>query len=118
MKLSHVREGVQGHVVAMSVACRLHWKCAENGGLSACLWRGVSSAAACMGAEHAYVVSQRGAFKMHIGAIDAPTANCWRWRCWGKCAHMLVEVRVAGDRRADGSVRGVRGSRMMTCGYK
>ena len=92
MKLSHAREGARGHVVAMSVARRLHWKSAENGGLSACLWRGVSSAAACMGGEYAYVVSKRGAFKMHIGAIDAPTANCWRSRCRGKCAHMLVDA--------------------------
>ena len=90
MKLSHVREGVQGHVVAMSVVRWLHWKSAENGGLSACLRCGASAAAACMGGEHAYVVSKRGGFKMHIGAIGAPTANCWRWRCWGKCAQMRL----------------------------
>ena len=46
--------------------------------------------------EDAYVVSKRGAFKMHIGAIEAPTANCWRSRCWGKCAHMLAEVCLVG----------------------
>ena len=75
---------------AMCAARWLHWKSAENGGLSACLWRGVSSAAACMGGEHAHVVSKRGGFKMHIGVIEAPIANCWKSRCWGKCAHMLV----------------------------
>ena len=81
----------------MSATCRLHGKSAENGGLSACLWRGASAAAACMGGADAYVVSKRGAFKMHIGAIEARTANCWRWRCWGKCAHMLVEVCLVLD---------------------
>ena len=74
----------------MSMACRLHWKCVENGGLSACLQCGASVATACMGGADAHVVSKRGAFKMHIGAIEAPTANCWRWRCWGKCAHMWL----------------------------
>ena len=103
MKLSHAREGVRGHVVAMSVARQLHWKSAENGGLSACLWRGVSSAAACMGGGDAHVVSKRGAFKMHIGAIEAPTANCWRSRCRGKCAHMLVDA--CGGRSSGGRVR-------------
>ena len=84
----------------MSVACRLHWKCAENSGLSACLLCGASVAVACVGGEDAYVVSKRGAFKMHIGAIGTLTANCWRWRCWGKCAHMLVEVCLVGGRQA------------------
>ena len=71
-----------------------------------------------MGGGDAHVVSKRGAFKMHIGAIKAPTANCWRSCCRGKCAHMLVDACVVGDRQADGSVRGGRGSRVMTCGYK
>ena len=92
MKLSHVREGVRGHVVAMSVARRLHWKSAEKGCLSACLPCGASVAAACTGGVDAHVVSKRGAFKMHIGAIEAPPSNCWRSRRWGKCAHMLVDV--------------------------
>ena len=96
MKLSYEREGARGHVVAMSVARRLHWKSAENGGLSACLPCGASVAAVCMGGGDAHVVSQRGVFKMHIGAIEAPTANCWRTRCRGKCAHMLVEVCLVG----------------------
>lgn len=102
----------------MSVARRLSWKSAENGGLSACLQCGASVAAACMGGADAHVVSKRGAFKMHIGAIEAPPSNCWRSRCWGKCAHMLVEACVVGGRQADGFVRGGRGSRVMTCGYK
>ena len=102
----------------MSVACRLHSKCAENGGLSACLQCGASVAGACMGGADAHVVSKRGAFKMHIGAIEAPTANCWRWRCWGKCAHMLVDACVVGVRQAGGFVRGVRSAGVMTCGYK
>lgn len=50
-----------------------------------------------MGGGDAHVVSKRGAFKMHIGAIEAPTANCWRWRCWGKCAHMLVDACLVLD---------------------
>ena len=87
----------------MSVACRLHWKRAENGGLSACLQYGASVAAACMGGGDAHVVSKRGAFKMHIGAIEARTVNCWRFRCWGKCAHMLVDV--CGGRSSGGRVR-------------
>ena len=103
MKLLHAREGTRGHVVTMSVARRLHWKSAENGDLSACLWRGVSSASACTGGGDAYVVSKRGAFKMHIGAIEAPTANCWRSRCRGKCAHMLVDA--CGGRSSGGRVR-------------
>ena len=37
---------------------------------------------------------------MHIGAIEALPSNCWRWRCWGKCAHMLVEVCLVGGRQA------------------
>ena len=113
-----MREGLRGLMGAMCAARWFHRKSAENGGLSACLRCGASAAAACMGGEHAYVVSKRGGFKMHIGAIGAPTANCWRWRCWGKCAHMLVEVCVVGGRQTDGSVRGGRGSRVMTCGYK
>ena len=83
----------------MSAVCRLHGKSAENSGLSACLRYGASVVVACMGGEHAHVVSKWGAFKMHIGANEALTANCWRWRCWGKCAHMLVEV-CGGDRQA------------------
>ena len=77
----------------MGAACaerRLHWKSAKNRDLSACLPCGASTAATCMGGEHAYVVSQRGAFKMHIGAIEAPPSNCWRWRCRGKCAQMRL----------------------------
>ena len=92
MKLSHAREGVRGLNVAMSVACHLHWKGAENSGLSACLPCGASVAAACMGDGDAHVVSKRGAFKMHIGAIEAPTANCWKSRCWGKCAQRRLFV--------------------------
>ena len=103
MKLSHAREGSRGLNVAMSAVRRLHWKSVENGGLSACLWRGVLPAATCMGGEHAYVVSKRGAFKMHIGAIEAPTSNCWRSRCGGKCAQMLVEA--CGGRSSGGGVR-------------
>ena len=103
---------------AMCAARWFHRKSAENGGLSACLWRGVSAAAACGGGEHAYVVSKRGGFKMHIGAIDARTANCWRWSWWGKCAHMLVDACVVGDRQADGYERGMCCSGVMTCGYK
>ena len=50
-----------------------------------------------MGGADAHVVSKRDAFKMHIGAIGALTANCWRWRCWGKGAHMCSEMlNVAG----------------------
>ena len=75
-----MREGVRGLMGAMCAARWFHRKSAENGGLSACLWRGVSAAAACVGGADAHVVSKRGAFKMHIGAIEAPTANCWRWR--------------------------------------
>ena len=103
---------------AACAVCRLHGKSAENGGLSACLRRGASAAATCMGGEHAHVVSKRGAFKMHIGAIEAPPSNCWRWRCWGKGAHMLVDVCVVGDRQADGAERGMCCSGVMTCGYK
>ena len=61
---------------AMCAARRLHWKSAENRGLSACLRCGASVAVACMGGADAYVVSKRGGFKMHIGAIEAPPANC------------------------------------------
>ena len=96
MKLSHAREGSRGLIGAMCAGCWLRWKSAENGGLSACLPCGASVAAVCMGGGDAHVVSQRGAFKMHIGAIEAPTANCWRTRCRGKCAHMLVEVCLVG----------------------
>ena len=76
----------------VSAAPRLHRKCSGNGGLSAFLWRGVSVADACMGGADAHVVSKRGTFKMHIGAIEAPPSNCWRSRCWGKGAHMLAET--------------------------
>ena len=58
----------------VSAAPRLHRKYAGNGGLSACLWRGVSAAAACTGVADAHVVSKRGGFKMHVGAIEARTA--------------------------------------------
>lgn len=85
-------DGVRGLNVAMSAVCRLHGKSAENRGLSACLPCGASAAATCMGGADAHVVSKRGAFKMHIGAIEAPTANCWRSCCWGKGAHMLAET--------------------------
>lgn len=55
---------------------------------------------------------------MHIGAIVAPTANCWRWRWWGKGAHMLADA--CGGRSSGGRVRAgyvlLRG--VMTCGYK
>ena len=52
-----------------------------------------------MGGGDAYVVSKRGAFKMHIGAIEPPTANCWRIRCranvltcWLRCVVAIVRL--------------------------